>query len=100
MYLPCAFLSQSDNPAHSRMLLDCLILSFTALVVLLLAVRRLNRFEREYFVSSFFLHTKVCVLRAASRDLRAARNWCLGVSVVVTAGKRCLVTVWWVGGDR
>jgi len=41
------------NTGHSRTLLDCMLLSLGALVFLLLAARRLNRFEREGFVISW-----------------------------------------------
>jgi len=41
------------NPGHSRTLLDCLIFSLCSLVMLILAARRLNRFEREAFVNSW-----------------------------------------------
>jgi hypothetical protein len=41
------------NSGHSRTLLDCLVLSLAALLFLLLAARRLNRFEREGFVNSW-----------------------------------------------
>tara|TARA_B110001452_G_scaffold170726_1_gene142893 strand:- start:174 stop:1445 length:1272 start_codon:yes stop_codon:yes gene_type:complete len=42
--------TMADNPGHSRTMLDCLLLSVGALLALLLAARRLNRFERESFV--------------------------------------------------
>jgi hypothetical protein len=41
------------NTGHSRTLLDCTLLSLGALLFLLLAARRLNRFEREGFVISW-----------------------------------------------
>jgi len=41
------------NTGHSRTLLDCMLLSLGALLFLLLAARRLNRFEREGFVISW-----------------------------------------------
>ena len=41
------------NSGHSRTLLDCVVLSLAALLFLLLAARRLNRFEREGFVNSW-----------------------------------------------
>jgi hypothetical protein len=49
-----------ENASHSYVLLDCLIFSVVALIVMLLAVRRTNRFERLTFVDSFVLSAEVC----------------------------------------
>ena len=40
-----------DGLAHSPILLQCVLLSVAWLLVVLLAVRRLNRFERQSFVN-------------------------------------------------
>merc|ERR1719424_2336626 len=44
---------------HTRVLPVCLALSACGLLVMLLAVRRLNRFERQSFVNAFVLTTRV-----------------------------------------
>ena len=48
-----------DGLAHSPILLQCVLLSVAWLLVVLLAVRRLNRFERQSFVNSYVLMSKV-----------------------------------------
>ena len=51
--------SAVGSECHSRVTLDCQLFGVAVLLLLLVAARKLNRFEREAFVSSFFLHSKV-----------------------------------------
>lgn len=43
---------------HSRVTIDCLLVAIGVLYLILAAIHRLNRFERESFISSFFLSSK------------------------------------------
>ena len=46
------------NKGHSRFVLDCLGLGTVATVALLVALRRINRFERQSFINTFILMHK------------------------------------------
>ena len=58
--LPVDRIEEGQTEAyHTRVLPVCLALSFVGWLLMLMAVRRLNRFERQVFVNSFVLTNRV-----------------------------------------